>query len=194
MKYVVLTGVLVALLSTCEMPPEPEADKPVGEGNVRVSIQVDQGYPVAERSVFPQVTLNDIDHYALWGAPVGSVETELLPSFTTQGNSSVVLTEGVWDFTVKGYKADGALILQGELRDQTISPPSRSLSFSVAPLREDTGSISVTITLPVNSGITTVLVFKDGVDQQSPDLTVESNQVLTARRMWRQVIITTVLD
>jgi hypothetical protein len=149
MRYVVLTAVLVGVLSTCNMPQEPEADKPAGEGKVRVSIQVDQGYPEAERSVFPQVALNDIDHYALWGAPVGSAAAELIPSFTTQGNPSVELTEGVWDFTVKGYKADGALILQGELRNQTISLTSHALSFSVAPLRE--GSISVTITLLVGS-------------------------------------------
>jgi formylglycine-generating enzyme required for sulfatase activity len=175
MRYVLLTGVLLGVLSTCNMPHEPEADKPADAGNVRVSIQVDQGYPVAERSVFPQVTLDDVDHYALWGAPVESEEAELIPSFTTQGNPSVELTEGVWNFTVKGYKADGALILQGELRDQTISLASYALPFSVAPLREGTGLISVTITLPADSGITTVLVFKDDVEQ-SP-LTVAGNQV-----------------
>ncbi|MDR3171442.1 MAG: fibronectin type III domain-containing protein, partial [Treponema sp.] len=178
MKYVVLTGVLVALLSTCNMLQEPEADKPAGEGNVQVSIQVDQGYPAAERSVFPQVTLDDIDHYALWGALVGSVETELLPSFTTtQGSASVELTEGDWNFTVKGYQEGDALILQGELRNQTISLDSHALNFSLAPLRDGTGSINVTITLPVDSGITTVRVFKDTVEQL-PALTVAANQII----------------
>jgi hypothetical protein len=61
-RYLLLTGVLAGVLSTCNMAPVPEADKPLGEGKVRVSIQI--GYPETERSVFPQVALADIDHYA----------------------------------------------------------------------------------------------------------------------------------
>jgi fibronectin type 3 domain-containing protein len=179
MRDVLLSGMLLSLLIACEMPQEMEAEKAVGGGNVRVSIQVDQGYSGVERSVFPQVTLNDINYYALWGASVGSEEAELLPSFTTQG-ASVVITEGVWNFTVKGYNNDDALLLQGELRNQTISPGSQTLSFSVEPLLESTGSISITITLPDNSGVTTVLVFKDGVDGvelKLPEPSLTGNQV-----------------
>jgi fibronectin type 3 domain-containing protein len=178
MRDIFLTGVLVAMLATCDMLQEPEAEKAVGEGKVLVSVQVDQGYSGAERSVFPQVGNNIV--YALWGAPVESeeAETALIPSFTMQDNPSpsVELTAGFWNFTVKGYKAED-LVLQGELKNQTISLGSHSLSFSVEPLLESTGSISITITLPVDSGITTVLVFKDGDELESLTLSPTDVQV-----------------
>jgi hypothetical protein len=171
-RYLLLTGVLAGVLSTCDMTPVLETDKPAGEGKVRVSIQI--GYPGAERSVFPQVVLEDIDHYALWGAPAGTEETALLPSFTQ--DTSVVITEGVWNFTVTGYKAED-LVLQGKLTDQTISLESHSLTFSLEPLLEGVGSIAITLILPSGSGVTTAAVFKDGVEQQSPVLSLTGEQL-----------------
>jgi formylglycine-generating enzyme required for sulfatase activity len=104
---------------------------------------------------------------------VGTAETALLPSFTQ--DTSVVITEGVWNFTVMGYKAD-ALVLQGKLTDQLISPESHSLTFSLEPLLDGLGSIAITLILPSGSGVTTAAVFKEGVEQQA-SFTLASNQL-----------------
>jgi hypothetical protein len=105
---------------------------------------------------------------------VGTEEAELIHS-VTQG-ASIALDAGTWNFTVKGYNGDGALILEGKLTGQTISLSSNSLTFSLAPLLGGTGSIAITITLPSGSGITTAAVFREG-EEQSPALLLTGNQI-----------------
>jgi hypothetical protein len=166
---------LLSLLLACETPMAQRGEKkPIDEGKVAVSIQV--GDLDVTRTVFPQVALTDVDHYALWGALVGDSETVLIPSFTAQ-NASAELAAGIWNFTVKGYNRESRLILEGKLGNKTISNDSNSLAFSIAPLREGDGSIAITIILPSGSGITTAAVFKDGTALPSSSGSVTGNQV-----------------
>jgi parallel beta-helix repeat protein len=127
-----------------------------------------------ERTVFPQITFDDVEYFTLWGALTGNTETELIPSFTTEA-VEVALAPGSWDFTVKGYKS-GHIVLQGKLLSQAISSASSALTFSLSPLIAGTGSIAITINLPAGSGVTTAAVFKDGVEESS-SLTASNNQI-----------------
>jgi hypothetical protein len=170
MRYVLLISVLLGILSTCDMFHKSEIDKP-DDGKVRVSIQTT--YTGAERSVFPDIGLNNVDHFALWGGGSGGYEEALIPSFTQ--NASVALNAGTWNFTVKGYNAEDVLILQGELKNQEVSSLSKSFAFSLSPLLEGTGSIAITITLPAGSGVTTIAVFKEGTE--TAPLTPENDRI-----------------
>jgi hypothetical protein len=170
-RYILLSGMLLGILFACNMQQEPELDNP-GEGKVLVSIQTT--YTGTERSVFPDVSLEGVHHFALWGAPVGTNEGTLIPSFT-QG-ASVALNAGTWNFTVKGYNEADALILQGELEYQEVSLLSNSFTFSLSPLLNGNGSIAITITLPVDSGVATATVFKDGIEEGGP-LTPENDRI-----------------
>jgi fibronectin type 3 domain-containing protein len=160
-KSILLTSALLVLLSACDMMREPEK---ADEGKATVSIWVGG----MERSVLPQVTLDDVDHYALWGAPAETLEGEtvLIPSFTQGASTSV--NAGTWNFTVKGYNGEDALILEGKLTNQVVSRwAANSFTFSLSPLLEGTGSIAITIILPSGSGVTTAAVFKDGEGEAS---------------------------
>jgi hypothetical protein len=173
MKTLLLTGLLVSLLLACQSPVQRAARKAPDPEQVLVSIQLKPGAGM-ERTVFPQITFDDVDYFTLSGAPTGDTETELIPSFTTEA-VEVSLTAGTWNFTVEGYKS-GNIVLQGKLLSQEIPSASNTLTFSLAPLIAGTGSIAITINLPAGSGVTSATVFKDGVEE-SPSLSVSNNQI-----------------
>jgi fibronectin type 3 domain-containing protein len=83
----------------------------------------------------------------------------------------------VWNFTVKGFNGAGELILRGELKNQNVSYSSNSFNFVVSPLLEGSGSVHITIILPINTGITESLVFRDGVREELPLLVTDGRIV-----------------
>ena len=110
--------ILVILLFSC---PEPlqlqkqhdKAHEQRGMAAVSISVTDSQA-----RSVFPQVSLEDVASYKLLGGRDGATETEL-SEFTT-GTFSVSLEPGKWNFTLNAYNSSGGHILQGKIQNKQI--------------------------------------------------------------------------
>ena len=173
-KNLLYIGAIVSLLSLftrCDMPHlEPEQRS----GKAAVRVQIGTANTQA-RTVSPTVALEDVSAWELRGGKQGDTET-LLAEFASAQGTSISLETGTWSFTLKGYK-DGALILSGTIAEQAISLDAANvLVFTVAPALEETGSISIVINLPADSGISSARVFRDGTEL-SLSLTPADNQI-----------------
>jgi uncharacterized repeat protein (TIGR02543 family) len=117
------------------------------------------------RTVMPTVGLEYVDSWELLGAKQGGSQASLLVFPALNENATIALEPGTWSFTLKGVRA-GVLALSGSIEDKTISLEGENiLVFEVEPVKnEGSGDISITINLPTDSGVTSVEVFKDGVE------------------------------
>jgi hypothetical protein len=105
-----------------EPKPEPSSEK----ASVRVLINEDN---LPERTVRPEVALNDVNSWELWGTNNQNTETKSA-TFTTTTGTTFDLEPGAWNFTLNGYK-DSVFILSGSL-SQTISLDiTNTLAFEV---------------------------------------------------------------
>ncbi|MDR1325344.1 MAG: InlB B-repeat-containing protein [Treponema sp.] len=156
---------LVSLFTACEaLGPEPEPE-PVTVSYEKAVVRVQIGNGVPGRTVRPDVASQGIN-WKLRGKLGDNTETPLL-EFDVVADAAIALEPGEWSFTVDGYKdGDSAPVLSGSIEDKTISLEGENvLLFEVEPVKnEGSGDISITINLPADSGITSVEVFKDGVE------------------------------
>jgi uncharacterized repeat protein (TIGR02543 family) len=133
------------------------------DGKAAVSIRITEEGVQSARTVRPAgVALADVTAWRLRGGKQGEEET-LLAEFSSHQSQTIALDTGTWRFTLTGYKEDDA-ILAGSITEQTIGEGSNTLSFTVAPLLQGEGAISIAIELPAGSGITAARVFVDGAD------------------------------
>jgi hypothetical protein len=125
------------------------------------------------RSVFPVVP--EITQFELWGGISGAEEIPI-KSFTTLTDASVELEVGTWNFTLKAYQ-DEALVLEGKKQNITISLAVSTLEFELMSLSSGKGSIEITIELPSNSGVYSVVTtIQDEVVE--PALQVVDNKIV----------------
>jgi hypothetical protein len=169
-RLVVLAGSILMLLSACNSGLTEPAGKNGADGTVVLTVQV-QG--IEARSLLPIFSQADISAYELWGG-TGEVEDKLL-EFTNPSAASVAVAPDIWNFTLKAYKG-ADLILQGTITGRVIPSASNALAFSLVPLKEGTGAVKITITLPPNSGITQAAVIKD--ESSLPTVTAAGNSIV----------------
>jgi uncharacterized repeat protein (TIGR02543 family) len=150
---------LLSLFTRCDMPHlEPERSS----GKAAVRVQIGSADTQA-RTVSPTVALEDVSAWELRGGKQGDTET-LLAEFAGAQGTSISLETGTWSFTLKGYK-DSAFILSGAIAEQAISLDAANiLEFTVAPVGEGEGTVSMVIELPADSGISSAQVFRDGTE------------------------------
>jgi hypothetical protein len=170
MRLGVLAGILLMLLSACNIGLTEPAGKTGPDGTVLLTVQVQD---IAVRSLLPVISQTDITAYELWGG-IGAAENKLL-DFMNPSNVTVAVAPGTWNFTLKAYK-DAALILQGTITGRVIPSAGNALAFSLAPLSVGTGTVKITINLPPNSGITQAAVLKDGAPL--PTVTATGNSIV----------------
>ena len=177
MNKVLYMSVIVSLLSlftACDMTGPESGQSSEYEGKVAVRVQI--GSANRGRTVSPAVALQDVSMWELWGGGQGDTET-LLAEFSSTEGTTVKLVTGTWHFTLKGYK-DSAIILSGNIAEQLISfDPANVLEFTVAPVMEGTGTVSIVIELPADSGITVARIFQDGIELGS-SVTPSNNSVV----------------
>jgi uncharacterized repeat protein (TIGR02543 family) len=152
---------LISLFTACEaLGPEPE---PVTVSYEKAVVRVQIGNGVPGRTVMPDIAPPGIDKWELWGGK--GDDTDLLLTFDVVADATIALEPGEWSFTIEGYKSSD-YILSGSIANQTIRlEETQTLVFEVEPVKnEGSGDISITINLPADSGVTSVEVFKDGVE------------------------------
>jgi uncharacterized repeat protein (TIGR02543 family) len=154
--------IMMALLTACDMA-EPKSAWDDGRASVRVNITVDG---VQGRTVKPNLALQDVTEWELWGGKQGDAET-LLGEFSDSADAAFSLETATWGFTLKGFKEDD-LILSGSIAAQGITAGVNTLAFVVSPILEGQGTLNITINLPAGSGVTQARVFVDGTELASP--------------------------
>jgi len=140
--------IMIIMLSTCddELKLQEQHDKAV------VSFLVTDS---TARTVFPQVSLDDVVSYKLLGGRNGATETELL-DFSTL-STSLTLDVGTWNFTLNAYNGNGQLILQGVIQNRQITlTGNNQISFTLSGIKSGTGDIQITLNFPVEAGITRI--------------------------------------
>jgi uncharacterized repeat protein (TIGR02543 family) len=166
--YAGAAAALLLLFSACEMMGPKSGAVPGPDGKAAVHIAIETS-GVQGRTVLPVVGLENVTAWELWGGKSSEPET-LLKDFSGAG-TTVYLETGAWDFTLKGYE-DDALILQGNITDQTITLEGPNvLSFIATPLMDGDGTFKITINLPEGHGITKAEVFtrdESKIDELAP--------------------------
>ena len=118
------------------------------------------------RTVFPQVSLDNVARYKLLGGMNGAEETELA-EFTTTNGVTIFLEMGSWNFTLNAYNEQNVLILQGKVLEQNISPTGNNqINFTLYTLKNGFGSIHITINFPNSAGINRVTASGDIVMEE----------------------------
>jgi uncharacterized repeat protein (TIGR02543 family) len=181
-----LTGAaafLLLLFVSCAMAG-PESD-PVpgldGKAAVRVSIEAEDAQG---RTAWPSnAGLADVADWELYAGLAGGDPESRVEQPVSAGGSTVYFEPGTYNFTLKGYKAGGALILEGIIsnREITLAGPN-ALAFTVAPVLTGSGTVSITIDLPAGHNITAAKVYKDGAEiTPSPAAEVNGDKVTFAQ-------------
>jgi uncharacterized repeat protein (TIGR02543 family) len=174
-KETVYLSVIVSLLQlfvSCDvLGPASELEQDSrSDGKVAVRLHIGAD---GIRTVRPAVVLSDVTKWILSGGKDGAAKTPL-KEFAA-ASDTIYLEAGSWDFTLDGYNASNALILSGSL-SQTITAASNSLTFTVAPVLGETGTVKLIIELPSGSGITSAQVYKDGT-KLDPPLSPSSDRI-----------------
>jgi hypothetical protein len=114
------------------------------------------------RTVLPQVSLENVASYKLFGGIVGETETELLEFTKEQTTVSVELVPGTWNFTLNAYNSDDEHILQSKILNRQVSlTDTNQISFSLSVISEGMGTIQITLNFPVGAGITRISTSGD---------------------------------
>jgi len=145
---------LTALFFTCsdELKNQEQKDK------TAVSFSVTGN---TARTVLPQVSLGDVDHYRLLGGLNNETETVLVESFTGSG-TTVTLDIGIWNFTLDAFNSLGEHILQGKVQNKQINlSGTNQVSFSLSAVKNGTGTIQITLNFPKTAGITNININGD---------------------------------
>jgi uncharacterized repeat protein (TIGR02543 family) len=168
-------AVLLLAMLACEMGgTETDAGT---EGKAAVRIEVEGA---GARTVLPKVALTDAVSWKVFGAESPAVEQPLLGTYTSMEelNTGLHLKAGAWDFTLEGYNEAEGLILRGVLVGKEITlGQTNTLSFRVAPVKEDHGGFVIRVTLPGGSGITRADVFIAG-EAVTEGVRLEGNKVI----------------
>jgi uncharacterized repeat protein (TIGR02543 family) len=153
---------LALLFATCDIAGLRDGQIPGSSEKAAVQVKT-VASNLQSRTVAPGTSVDlEATDWRLLGGTSGNTET-LLAELSDEART-VYLAPGTWDFTLEGYK-DGVLILSGTIADKTISLDSQNiLEFTVAPVFDGAGTVSIAIELPVGSGITEARIFKDGTE------------------------------
>jgi|GEM_PF-2198525 len=112
------------------------------------------------RTVLPQVSLDDVAVFKLFGGIDSELETELA-EFTSMG-TVISLEPGTWNFTLNAYNNSDEHILQGKIENRQINlTGSNELGFTLYVLNSGIGGIYITFNFPIAANITRIIVDGD---------------------------------
>ena len=170
LKLFVISALTILFLA-CPAEPEDEIQIEEQHNKATVFFSVTNS---SERTVLPQVSLEDVAFYELLGGKSGEAETVLVESFTETG-TSVSLDPGTWNFTLNAYNSSDEHILQGKVHDKQIDlTETNQVSFSLSVVKSGTGSIQITLNFPETAEISKISVNGDVTSENFTSISNES--------------------
>ena len=110
------------------------------------------------RTVLPELDITELTDIVIQGDLKGTPTSHFKQSFQTQEaarTTGIVIEPGTWDFTLSSKK--GSVVYIASINDKEISDGENVLSFELELYtlgsESGTGDISITLTLPANSGV-----------------------------------------
>jgi len=155
MRNLLITKLLIIILMTFVLLTCTDDIKLLEQNDkVIVSLSVNSDN---SRSVLPQVSLENVTSFKLFGGKTGEDEILLLEFTKVQTNVTVQLMPGTWNFTLNAYNNNNEHILQGKILNRQISlTGTNNVNFSLAVLDNGVGNIQITFNFPINAGITQI--------------------------------------
>jgi hypothetical protein len=175
-KNLVAIAGMALLISACRFFTAPEGVSP-GEGLVALRIGTGANQAL---SVLPGVQdLGDVSRFSLYGtasAVQDAPESLLADFYDGLANALVYVRPGNWKFTLKGFSPEDNLLVQGSLQRLIAANSAEILHFTLAvpdAPQGGTGFVRITLTLPLNSGVVSVVTTVDG-EALDPPLEIET--------------------
>jgi len=163
----VFIGIAI-LLSSCtdEFQLQKQYDKAI------VSFSITDNSP---RTVFPQVSFDNVKSYILLGGMNGEVEKELLHFLKGNNIITIGLLPGNWNFSLNAYNEDNELILQGNIlnKEVSLSGPNQ-VNFLLSTINSGYGNVQITLKYPDNADITLIKISGDFVTEEFNEITDSS--------------------
>ena len=114
------------------------------------------------RTVLPQVSIESVATYKLFGGIIGNTEIELHEFSKTQNNVILELSPGIYNFTLNAYNDNGVHILQSKFLNREISITDNNIiNFSLSVINEGVGIVQVVLNFPEDAGITRIRISGD---------------------------------
>ena len=135
------------------------------------------------RTILPNVDLSELTDLVLEGDLQGTTTSHLKQSFANQtaaASTPIIIEPGTWNFTLTAKK--GTATFKGVLAEKEIVEGENTLSFAMDLYSvgegTNTGFVSFTLTLPMNSGVKDVQVglFDIDTDAEIADFGFDSSK------------------
>ena len=143
---------------------------------------------VYERSVLPDISLNNISVYKLYGAVSANPDQNerLLAKFEDSlDNASVYIKSGQWNLTLEVYDKNDYLVLRGINKNIYINAgDSETVHFSLLPVKNYEGTAIITIKLPNENSVYSIDTVIEGETLNPPleikDGIIQFSKIMTA--------------
>ncbi len=140
----------ISMVVSCNNVMEPPTASGVGDGRAYIGISAGE----TARTVFPQLDFQNLS-FALTGSLAGGNSQSLgsWNTYSAMSSALISLEIGEWSFTLTASNASGA-VLEKSITKNIISG-THVLDFGTLAFSSGSGSVSVTLILPLNHGVAT---------------------------------------
>ena len=140
----------ISMVVSCNNVMEPPTASGVGDGRAYISISAGE----TARTVVPQLDFQNLS-FALTGSLAGGNSQSLgsWNTYSAMSSALIPLEIGEWSFTLTASNASG-VVLEKSIAKNMISG-THVLDFGTLAFSSGSGSVSVTLILPLNHGVAT---------------------------------------
>ncbi len=140
----------ISMVVSCNNVMEPPTASGVGDGRAYLKISAGE----TARTVFPQLDFQNLS-FALTGSLAGGNSQSLgsWNTYSAMSSALISLEIGEWSFTLTASNASG-VVLEKSIAKNMISG-THVLDFGTLAFSSGSGSVSVTLILPLNHGVAT---------------------------------------
>ena len=173
----------ISMVVSCNNVMEPPTASGVGDGRAYLKISAGE----TARTVFPQLDFQNLS-FALTGSLAGGNSQSLgsWNTYSAMSSALISLEIGEWSFTLTASNASG-VVLEKSIAKNIISG-THVLDFSTLAFSSGSGSVSVTLILPLNHGVATASAALYEVSSNNLVTVTEKSLSLDSQADGRQAV------
>lgn len=173
----------ISMVVSCNNVMEPPTASGVGDGRAYISISAGE----TARTVFPQLDFQNLS-FALTGSLAGGNSQSLgsWNTYSAMDSALISLEIGEWSFTLTASNASDVVLEKSITKN--ITSGTHMLDFGTLAFSSGSGSVSVTLILPLNHGVATASAALYEVSSNNLVTGTEHSLSLDSRTDGRQAV------
>ena len=173
----------ISMVVSCNNVMEPPTASGVGDGRAYISISAGE----TARTVFPQLDFQNLS-FALTGSLAGGNSQSLgsWNTYSAMDSALISLEIGEWSFTLTASNASDVVLEKSITKN--ITSGTHVLDFGTLAFSSGSGSVSVTLILPLNHGVATASAALYEVSRNNLVTGTDQSLSLDSRADGRQAV------